>query len=146
ELLATPRAAEPVGHARVLGAPARRGAGIHVHPAHRVHGRRRAVLPTAHGPNDTLAGWAPTVWSAQGGNRRLCPGRGSAGPAVAERGLQERGLVVLPEGRLVFAEHGRAPDPCLVRWQDRLPPVWRRIAGGCHRHRTTAGLIAEGGF
>ena len=34
----------------------------------------------------------------------------------------------------------------VVRWQDRLTPAWRRIAGGCHLNRPIDALIAAGGF
>jgi hypothetical protein len=39
--------------------------------------------------------------------------------------------VLRPRGRLLFVEHGRAPDPKVMWWQDRLTPVWKRLGGGC---------------
>lgn len=60
--------------------------------------------------------------------------------------LAEARRVLRPGGRLLFAEHGRAPEPAVSRWQDRLDPVWTRIAGGCHINRPMAELIAEAGF
>jgi hypothetical protein len=51
--------------------------------------------------------------------------------------------VLKPGGRLHFAEHGRARDPGVARWQDRLEPVNRRFAGGCHLTRPIADLVAE---
>jgi len=54
--------------------------------------------------------------------------------------------VLRPSGRLVFAEHGRAPEERVYRWQDRLTPVWRRISGGCHLNRPIGAMIEDSGF
>lgn len=54
--------------------------------------------------------------------------------------------VLRPGGRLVFVEHGLAPDPPVARWQERLTPVWRRLSGGCHLDRRIDRLVAEAGF
>ena len=54
--------------------------------------------------------------------------------------------VLRAEGRLVFCEHGRAPDAGVARWQTRLTPLWRKVAGGCHLDRDILGLIRAGGF
>lgn len=54
--------------------------------------------------------------------------------------------VLRPGGRLLFVEHGRAPDAGVRRWQDRLTPLWMRCAGGCHLNRTIGELIETGGF
>jgi SAM-dependent methyltransferase len=60
--------------------------------------------------------------------------------------LREMRRVLRADGRLIFVEHGRAPDPTVVRWQDRLTPLWRRIAGGCHLNRAIDGLLEDAGF
>lgn len=60
--------------------------------------------------------------------------------------LGEMRRVLKPEGRLIFCEHGRAPDDSVRRWQDRLTPLWRRIGGGCHLNRDIPQLLAAGGF
>jgi ubiquinone/menaquinone biosynthesis C-methylase UbiE len=49
-------------------------------------------------------------------------------------------------GRLIFCEHGRAPDEAVRRWQRRLNPVWRRIGGGCNLDRDIPALIGAAGF
>ena len=64
----------------------------------------------------------------------------------AERALAEMCRVLRPGGRLLFVEHGRAPEPGVARWQDRLDPLWRRAAGGCHLHRKIDELITSSGF
>lgn len=61
--------------------------------------------------------------------------------AVAElRRVLRRG------GSFHFLEHGLAPDPRVVRWQHRLTPVQRRLAGGCHLNRPIAAVIEDGGL
>lgn len=62
------------------------------------------------------------------------------------RALAEMRRVLKPGGSLFFVEHGRAPEPGVARWQDRLDPLWRRIAGGCHLNRKMDELISGGGF
>ncbi len=54
--------------------------------------------------------------------------------------------VLKPKGRLLFTEHGRAPDDSVRRWQDRLNPGWKKFAGGCNINRDIAGTIEEAGF
>lgn len=60
--------------------------------------------------------------------------------------LKEMRRVLAPDGRLIFCEHGRAPDAGVSRWQDRLTPHWKKIAGGCHLNRDVPALLAEAGF
>ena len=54
--------------------------------------------------------------------------------------------VLRPGGKLLFCEHGRAPDATVRRWQDRLNPAWRKLAGGCNMNRDIPALIGQGGF
>jgi ubiquinone/menaquinone biosynthesis C-methylase UbiE len=63
-----------------------------------------------------------------------------------DRALQEMHRVLRPEGSLLFSEHGRAPDAGVVRWQDRLNPIWRRISGGCNLNRAIPDLLGAAGF
>ena len=60
--------------------------------------------------------------------------------------LGEMRRVLKPGGRLLFVEHGLAPEPRVARWQHRLTPLWRRIAGGCHLNRKIDDLIGSVGF
>jgi ubiquinone/menaquinone biosynthesis C-methylase UbiE len=60
--------------------------------------------------------------------------------------LEDMRRVLKPGGRLLFVEHGRAPEPGVARWQDRLDPLWHRISGGCHLNRRIDDLLADAGF
>jgi ubiquinone/menaquinone biosynthesis C-methylase UbiE len=64
----------------------------------------------------------------------------------ANRALGELRRVLKPGGALLFVEHGRAPEPGVALWQERLDPLWRRIAGGCHLNRKIDDLISSSGF
>ncbi len=63
-----------------------------------------------------------------------------------QQALAEMRRVLKPSGRLIFCEHGRAPDRGISRWQDRLTPLWKPISGGCHLNRPIPDLIRENGF
>ena len=60
--------------------------------------------------------------------------------------LSELRRVLKPGGRLLFIEHVRAEDPKLAKWQDRVMPMNRRIAHGCHCNRATLDGIRAAGF
>ncbi len=64
----------------------------------------------------------------------------------ARQALQEMKRVLKPGGRLLFVEHGLASDRAVAAWQDRLNPVWRKVAGGCNLNRRIEDLIVGGGF
>lgn len=63
-----------------------------------------------------------------------------------ESALGEMHRVLRPGGSLHFIEHGRAPDPKVAGWQDRLTPLQRKMFGGCHLNRRIDELIAAAGF
>jgi ubiquinone/menaquinone biosynthesis C-methylase UbiE len=87
------------------------------------------AIPIDRGSIDTVV----TTWT-------LCsiPDAGAA--------LQEMRRVLKPSGRLLFVEHGSAPDESVRKWQNRLTPVWKRIGGGCHLNRPIRALIEDAGF
>lgn len=60
--------------------------------------------------------------------------------------LAETRRVLKPGGKILFTEHGLAPDEGISKWQRRVEPVWKSLAGGCHLTRDTLGLLREGGF
>lgn len=64
----------------------------------------------------------------------------------APQALGEMRRVLRPGGALLFVEHGRAPEPGVARWQDRLDRLWSRLAGGCHLNRKMDDLISGNGF
>jgi len=60
--------------------------------------------------------------------------------------LAEMRRVLRPGGTVHFAEHGLAPEPAVARWQDRLTPLQRKLAGGCRLNRPIDDLIEQAGF
>lgn len=54
--------------------------------------------------------------------------------------------VLKPQGRLLFCEHGKAPDASVQRWQHWLNPIWKRIGGGCNLDRDIPRLLDTAGF
>ena len=64
-------------------------------------------------------------------------------PVAALHGMAR---VLRPGGSLIFCEHGKAPDAGVSKWQDRVNPLWKKIAGGCNLNRDIPKLLVDGGF
>jgi ubiquinone/menaquinone biosynthesis C-methylase UbiE len=60
--------------------------------------------------------------------------------------LRQMRRVLKTGGRMIFCEHGEAPDEGVRRWQERLTPAWKVLGGGCHLNRQIPKLIRDGGF
>jgi ubiquinone/menaquinone biosynthesis C-methylase UbiE len=66
-------------------------------------------------------------------------------PDIA-RALNEMRRVLKPSGRLLFVEHGLAPESRVRWWQDHLTPAWKHLSGGCHLNRAIEELVRNAGF
>lgn len=60
--------------------------------------------------------------------------------------LEQMWRVLKPGGELLFLEHGESPHTTTRKWQHRITPGWKKIAGGCHLNRPIDALIREAGF
>jgi SAM-dependent methyltransferase len=60
--------------------------------------------------------------------------------------LGEMRRVLKPDGRLIFCEHGAAPDEGVRRWQNRLNPIWKRVGGGCNLNLPIPSVLERAGF
>lgn len=63
-----------------------------------------------------------------------------------EPALRQMARVLKPGGRLLFCEHGAAPDANVQKWQNRLDPLWGLFSGGCHINREIPQHLEQGGF
>jgi ubiquinone/menaquinone biosynthesis C-methylase UbiE len=60
--------------------------------------------------------------------------------------LQQMKRVLKPGGELLFVEHGESPDTITRKWQHRITPGWKLLAGGCHLNRNIGSMIRKAGF
>jgi len=63
-----------------------------------------------------------------------------------QRANQEIRRVLKDDGKMIFCEHGEAPDQNIRKWQNRINPLWGKMAGGCNINRKIPSLIQESGF
>ena len=63
-----------------------------------------------------------------------------------EMANREMWRVLKDDGRLIFCEHGLAPDNKISKWQNRIDFFWGKIAGGCHLNRDIQKLVTDAGF
>lgn len=60
--------------------------------------------------------------------------------------MQQIHRVLKPQGKLLFCEHGQAPDADVRKWQNRINPLWKKIFGGCNLNRPVIESIESSGF
>ncbi len=60
--------------------------------------------------------------------------------------VQEMRRILKPDGKIIFVEHGLADDQRVAKWQRRVEPFWKPVAGGCHLTRRADTLLKENGF
>jgi len=60
--------------------------------------------------------------------------------------LEEIRRVLKRNGKLLFCEHGKAPDMAIQKWQNRMNPLWKRVGGGCNLNKDIPALINGNGF
>ena len=63
-----------------------------------------------------------------------------------QRSLAEIKRVLHREGKLLFCEHGLAPDKNVQKWQNKLNPIWKKCLGGCNLNRNIPELVLKSGF
>ncbi|WP_420559176.1 class I SAM-dependent methyltransferase [Tepidicaulis sp.] len=63
-----------------------------------------------------------------------------------EKALEGMRRVLRPGGKMIFCEHGAAPDAGVRKWQDRVNPVWKAVCGGCNLNREIPSIIESSGF
>ncbi len=62
------------------------------------------------------------------------------------KALREMRRILKPGGKILFSEHGMAPDAKVAKWQCRIDPIWKKIAGGCHTGRDIPELFRQAGL
>ena len=65
---------------------------------------------------------------------------------LIDESLAEISRVLKPGGKLLFCEHGVAPDKTTRFWQNTINPIWKRLGGGCNLNRNIPLLLEESGF
>lgn len=60
--------------------------------------------------------------------------------------IHEIRRVLKPGGKLIFVEHGKAKESHIEKWQNRINPIWKRLAGGCHLNREPDLALLDNGF
>lgn len=60
--------------------------------------------------------------------------------------MKQMHRVLKPGGKILFCEHGQAPDEPIKKWQNRLNSAWGKVFGGCHLNRPVIENITNSGF
>ena len=113
---------------------------------HRTYARRlRARAGSAHVPVEVVAGSAEELPFPDGSFDNVVTTLSLCSVRDLDMALAEIRRVLRPGGALHFLEHVRG-EGGTARWQDRLTPIQRRLADGCHLNRDTAAAIERAGF
>ena len=113
---------------------------------HRTYSRRlRARAGAAHVPVEVVAGTAEELPFPDESFDNVVTTLSLCSVGDLDVALAEIRRVLRPGGALHFLEHVRG-EGATARWQDRLTPIQRRIADGCHLNRDTAAAILRAGF
>ena len=118
---------------------------IAVEPDPGMAGRLRKRAPEAAVPVEVLAGSAESLPFGDGAFDTVVVTFVLCSVESPQAALAEVRRVLKPGGRLVLLEHVRG-DGRLARWQDRLTPLHRKVAGNCHLNRKTKDEVAAAGF
>lgn len=62
------------------------------------------------------------------------------------KALKEMGRILKSNGQIIFTEHGQAPEANVAKWQNRIDPIWKKLAGGCHSGRDIPALFKSAGL
>jgi ubiquinone/menaquinone biosynthesis C-methylase UbiE len=119
---------------------------IGLDPSERLLAMTRAAARQAHAPVRLLSGSAEGISLEDASVDDVVITWTLCSVGETARTLAEIRRVLKPTGNLFFVEHGKAPDVAVRAWQDRLTPVWKHVAGGCHLNRDVPHLIAAAGF
>ena len=60
--------------------------------------------------------------------------------------LKEIKRVMKADAKMLFCEHGTAPDKNITKWQNRINPIWGKLFGGCNINRDIPSILKESGF
>ena len=60
--------------------------------------------------------------------------------------LKEIKRVMKTDAKMLFCEHGTAPDKNIIKWQNRINPIWGKLFGGCNINRDIPSILKENGF
>lgn len=63
-----------------------------------------------------------------------------------KKALKEIKRVLKPNGKLIFCEHGKAPDKSVEKIQHFINPIWKRLGGGCNLKKDIPKIITDNGF
>lgn len=119
---------------------------VAIDPNEGMHDRAAARVRDSRIPVTLLVGHAETLPVPDGTLDTAVSTLTLCSVADPSRVLAELSRVLNDRGRLIVVEHGRADDPNVSKWQDRLNGVNKLIACGCHLNRPIQELVEAAGF